>query len=149
MTTSDQSLEWEVRLSESNRARQPVLVIVAVLAGLIGWQMLSSPLAGVIASAVIFMSTAEVFLPLKYRIDEKGARVRCGISTTAILWEDVKRLLDMPDGIRLSPLETPSRLDAFRGVHLRFGSRRDEVLGKIDEFWRTDGREVAREAGPE
>lgn len=109
-----------------------------------GMLILKHPLFALIGGVVIFVSTAEMFLPMKFRIDTNGAQQKCGISTTEITWADVKRLIHQSDGVRLSPFEKSHRLDAFRGVYLRFTSNKDEVLGKIAELWQTDAELLAR-----
>jgi hypothetical protein len=139
MAESDDLLEWKVDFGALRPERRFIVLAIALGAGFIGLK-----LGGVLLSAigffVVLVSTAEVFLPLKYRIDSGGAQVRCGLSVTAIRWSDVKRLIRMADGVRLSPLEKPSRLDEFRGVYLRFRDNDVEVSGKIRQFWHGDSR---------
>lgn len=110
----------------------------ALLAGLAGQVLFHNPIFGLIGFIAIIASTAEMFFPLKYRLDENSASVRLGISPTIIRWDEVKRLIPVPDGIRLSPLEKPSRMDNFRGVYLRFSGNEDAVLAKIRALWQSD-----------
>ena len=109
-----------------------------------GQLVLKHPLFAIIGGVVIFVSTAEMFLPMKFSLSANGAQQKCGISTTEITWADVKRLIHQSDGIRLSPFEKSHRLDAFRGVYLRFAGNKEEVLGKIAELWETDAELLAR-----
>jgi hypothetical protein len=137
MPQADERLEWRVRLGSAHPQKRLVVGAIALGAGFIGLQM-GGPLLGLVGLLAVLVSTAELFLPLSYRLDAEGARVKCGISVTAISWPDVKRLVDMPDGVRLSPLPRPSRLDEFRGVYLRFANNAAEVSGKIRQFWNGD-----------
>lgn len=130
---SAEVLEWEVDLGATMPKKRIPVVIVALFALSYG-ALVIHPVIGLIGFLAVIFSTAELFLPLKYRLDETEARVKCGLSVTAIRWENVKRLIDMPDGIRLSPLATAGRLDAFRGVYVRFGSERERILAKIAEL---------------
>lgn len=136
-------MEWSVDVGAVRPERRYVVLAIALFAAFIGLK-----LGGVLLSAIGFVvplvSTAELFLPLKYRIDESGAQVRCGLSVTSIGWSDVRRLLPMADGVRLSPLEKPSRLDEFRGVYLRFRDNAEEVSGKIRQFWHGDSGALDR-----
>lgn len=126
-------LLWTVDLGKDNPKRYAVLV-AACVAGLIGLNLFNSLLLGVVGFAAIVLGVSEVFFPLKYRIDEKGISVRCGISVTALEWASVKRIINLQDSLRVSPLEKPSRLDPFRGVLVRFSSNEEIVRGKIQEL---------------
>lgn len=130
---------WQVRLGDRMpEKRLPVIVFAlatAVVAYAIGFY-----LGILLGPIVVFMSTAELFLPIKYRIDQEQVSSKIGVSLTAMRWENVRRTIPVEGGIRLSPLESPSRLDAFRGVLLRFSGNEDAVLVKIAELTQRDGR---------
>ncbi len=153
MSDGGDSLEWTLRLDPETPRRRYTVLAIALLAGLAGL-LLFNPLLSVIAIAVVVLSAAELFFPVKYCLDGKGARAKCGLSVTALDWADVRRVLPMPDGVRLSPLEKPSRLDEFRGVYLRFSDNEEEVSGKIRTFWHGDastldgGTDRAGDGGP-
>lgn len=136
-------LQWEFRAWEGDVKRRVVALIAMLAAGLAGLYVLGHPLFALLGIAVIFVSTAELFLPVKFRIDGNEARQACGISVTAIKWADVKRLIPQDDGVRLSPFDEQNRLDAFRGVYLRYAGNKDEVLGKIAELWKSDASALA------
>jgi hypothetical protein len=86
-----------------------------------------------IGFAAVVLATADFWMPLQYRLDEKGAALKCGFSTTAIEWANVKRVILGEEGVKLSPLEEESRLSPFRGLFLRFDGNREEVLDRIRE----------------
>ncbi|MCH8979782.1 MAG: hypothetical protein IH945_11155 [Armatimonadetes bacterium] len=143
MSDGQDSLEWTLRLDPDTPRRRYTVLAIALMAGLAGL-LLFNPLLSLIAVAVVVLSAAELFFPVKYRLDENGARAKCGLSVTAVAWSDVKRILPMSDGIRLSPLEKPSRLDEFRGVYLRFSDNEEEVSGKIRTFWHGESSTLDR-----
>jgi hypothetical protein len=138
-------MEWSVDLGAVRPERRYVVLAFAVAAGLIGLKI-GGLLLCAIGFAVPLVSTLELFLPLKFRLDESGAHSKCGLGASSIQWSDVKRLLPMADGVRLSPLERPSRLDEFRGVYLRFRDNAEEVSGKIRQFWHGDTSALDRGA---
>lgn len=138
-------LEWKVFLGEQlQKKRVPVMFAIAI-AGVAGFLMVSW-WGFFIGVGLVFASTAELWMPIQYKISEHEASARCGLSVSAIRWENVKRLIDTPEGIRLSPLEKSSRMDEFRGVYLRFSGNRDEVLAKIAELTERHGSSLDREA---
>lgn len=131
-------MTWEIHFGKEHPQKRAVCAVVCVMAGVIGFLLTSSILVGGLGCAAIFASTAEMFLPSRYVLHPQGASVRLGLSTTEIEWASVKRVLPVPGGIRLSPLEKTSRLEDFRGVLLRFSGNEEAVLAKIAEFWRNN-----------
>lgn len=127
-----EELRWSVRLSDAAPQKRWAIVATALVAAAAGWVLSHNLVLPVIGVISIFASTAEFWLPLKYVLDEKSARCRCGISVTAIEWSDVKRVLISSEFAKLSPLETDSRLSEFRGVKIRYGDRKREVLDWIE-----------------
>ncbi len=145
-TPTVQALEWEVRLWESRPTQRRKVLVAAgfaavaavLLFGRDPFPPATAPFMALVGFATIVVSTAELFFPLRYRLDGEDARVRCGASVTAIRWADVKRLVPMEDGVKLSPLAAPSRLDAFRGVYLRYAGNEGAVLDTIRALWNSD-----------
>ncbi|MBS1715104.1 MAG: hypothetical protein JST30_12290 [Armatimonadetes bacterium] len=139
-------LVWSVRLWERAPQKRWVAIVAMVVAGAAGTVLLHHLLFGLVGVLVVLVSTGELFFPAKYTLDANEARQRIGITVTAIRWTDVKRLIPQQDGVRLSPFEKPDRLDAFRGVFLRYASNEDAVLGKIRELWQGDASTLERRA---
>lgn len=136
---SEAPLLWTVNLGAQAPSRRWIVLAAAFGTALVGYGMFRSPVMALIGFAAIVASATEVLFPLRYRLDSRGATVRCGLNVTTIAWENVKRVVRAPDGLKLSPLDQPSRLEAFRGVYLRFGDRESEVVAAVERFWRSDG----------
>jgi hypothetical protein len=51
--------------------------------------------------------------------------------TSEIKWTSVKRCYLDDFGVKLSPLDRKSRLEAFRGVYLRFGDNQNQVIETV------------------
>ena len=114
----DDSLSWTVRPFDGQPLKRLIVFAVAFLAMGVGWFGFGRPLFGILGFAMILGSTAEYWLGASFRLDAKGASARTGPSVTAMEWKDVRRVLVKGSEVRLSPLEAPSGLDAFRGVGL-------------------------------
>lgn len=144
MTGSDspEALEWAVDLGPALRSRRLVVIVVTLLVVSVGLFAFRSWVLALVGAAAVLASTAEVFLPLKYRLDAEGAHRRVGLSSSVIGWPDVKRVVEDEAGIHLSPFDSPSRLDSFRGVYLRTPSNREAVLGKITQLREENGRNL-------
>lgn len=138
-----ETLEWSVRLWERDPMKRWAVIIVSFVGAVLGYYMFSHVLFGLIAFVCIAGSSAEFIFPLKYHLDERVARVRCGISVTEIEWSAIKRAIEGSDGVKLSPLATNNRLAPFRGVYLRYANNRDAVL----DYVKRCGGESARLLG--
>lgn len=127
-------LEWSVSLGAEEPGKRLATLAAALVVGWIGVLVFQHVVFGLVGSLAILLSTSELFLPIHFRVDEKGASSRVGLSQTALEWGAVRRVLVGESGVKLSPLPAPSRLDPFRGVTLRFAGNRDEVLAAIDRY---------------
>jgi len=129
-----EALEWTVRVWQNAPQKRWVVILVALACASLGWAVLQSVLLAALGFFGIMGGTSEYWLPLRYRLDERGASVRCGISVTAVEWAAVKRVSETDIGIRLSPLERTTRLAQFRGVFLRYAGNRDQVLEYVNNL---------------
>lgn len=139
LRTEGLPVEWSVSYGhEHPEKRYPVLAI-AGMAGALGYVLMHNWIAAVIGVVAILMSTAELFLPWKYRVDDQGAEVKIGVSRSFQAWSDVKRATYADGLLVLSPLQKATRLDAFRGVKLRISGNQSDLLVKIAELLKTHG----------
>lgn len=130
-----ESFRWRVRLSDKAPQKRAGVVVAAVFAMALGWFAFKSPLMGIAGFAIIFGSTAEYWLGTTFKVDEKGASARTGLSLVSMDWTDVKRLIWEKNGVRLSPLENAGTMDAFRGVFLRYGDdNREDIERAVLNF---------------
>ncbi len=125
-------LRWSIRLYENAPEKRYAVLGTAFIAASVGWLMFQSVIFPLIAIFAILGATTEFWLPISYVLDEKGGSARCGISVSAIEWPEVKRALVKENWVKLSPLDTDTRLGEFRGVIFRFGSSRQEILDFVE-----------------
>ncbi len=136
-------LNWRVRLGDGNPSKLTAVLLAAILAGVVGLLLFHSIVLFVFGFLVIAASTSEVWLGVRYRVDEKGATAKAGPSVTSIEWSQVRRLIVNDVGVTLSPLATDSRLSPFRGVFLRAGDMGTErLIEAIGEFGGEDVRRL-------
>ncbi len=105
----------------------PCLLVTAFA----GARMLGSPVAGLFAAALLAAAIGDYLFPVRHELRLRTATVSCLFSRQEIAWERVRTVWMSEDGIKLSPLRRRSRLEAFRGVFLRFGAERDAVLETV------------------
>jgi hypothetical protein len=110
-------MNWTIRQSEENKELFDKLKMVYVggavlaMAYTIVFRAIVFPLLGLV---VLFASTSEFFLGKKFTLDETSAKA----GLTEITWPSVKSVHVSEKLIYLSPFESESKLDTFRGVKL-------------------------------
>lgn len=109
-------------------------MLVAAIAGLIGIVLMHSVGFAALGILIILAATTDYWLPIRYRVDEGGCSMRCGLSVSSIEWDKVKRIVLDEEGAKVSPLADSSRLAPFRGVLLRFAGNREEVEKALHRF---------------
>lgn len=130
-------LSWSFRPQPLTCGRISTIVAAAFAAGSLGWLLFHSALFVLIGILVVAAATADYLLPARYRLTSQGASAIVGINWQSLPWSSVTRVQVVPGGILLSPVATPGRLDAFRGVLLRFAPEgpgtKDAVLTIVRE----------------
>ena len=134
----DEAFRWNVRPSDKEPAKRWVIILAALFAFVLGVVLFRNFVFGVIGFAIVALSTAEYWLGTSFWIDEKSANARTGFSVSGMAWSDVKRAFVTEDGIKLSPLATESRMSTFRGVFLKFGDQREQVMENVRRWLPTN-----------
>ena len=130
-TIEDQAiLSWTVHLARSHPARTIVSVAFICFATAAGCLAVGPYVAALVAAALT-ASLADYLFPVRYVITRDKASCKSLLNRAEIRWADVKRCYLDNCGVKLSPLDRVSRLEAFRGVYLRFASNKDEVIETV------------------
>ncbi len=104
-------LTWSVhRLRDDPNRLLPVLGSAA-FAAIVAWILFQNVLFSAAAIFMIASATADYWMPIRYRLTDRGAECRYGANRLEIEWQAAKRALLFEAGVRLSPLALPSRLD--------------------------------------
>jgi len=128
---NDDAFRWNVRPSDKAPTKRWVVLAVAILAFALGYLLFRNVVFGLVGFAIILLATAEFWLGISYKVDSKGVSSRVGLSLTSMEWSQVQRAIQTEQGIQLSPLTQGGRMDAFRGVYLRFGANRESVIEAV------------------
>jgi len=113
-------LAWRVHLLRREPGRLPTLLAVLFLAIVCVWLMFGQILPVLAAILLLLGATSEFLFPIAYRLTEEGVSADSPAARLTLRWSEARRCLRHPFGVTLTPLAAPSRLDAFRGVTLRF-----------------------------
>jgi hypothetical protein len=77
---------------------------------------------------VLLGMTANLFLPVRYRLDGRGVTVRFFGVPSHRPWEHYRNYYVHDTGVHLTTMPGPSPLDPFRGHLLLFAGNREAVL---------------------
>lgn len=104
------------------------LIFVSVLVYLITISLIFFFLAVII----LFFSMASFFFPTHYELTKDKIKVKFLLTKSIKPWENYKSYYPDKNGVFLSPFLTPSRLENFRGIYLRYNSNNQkEVLNFV------------------
>lgn len=126
-------MSWSIHLARQNPAKTLVSMAFAVFATVLGYVAIG-PYAAVIVGAAVLISLSDFLLPVRFELWPDRAVCRMLLKSAEIKWADVKQCYLDDYGVKLSPLGTASRLEAFRGVYLRFADNEPEVIKAVKEL---------------
>ncbi len=115
-----EALEWSVHLARRNRRMLPGVILALISACSLVTMLFCSPIPGIVAVLLLIGSIKEYLFPIYFRVSAVGVASRSFGSEFALAWTDVRRGILERKQLTLTPLPSPSRLDPFRGVTLRF-----------------------------
>lgn len=130
-------LAWTVHRLKRDPWRLPVVLACAAVAGFAGSGVLRHPAAGAGAAAAVLLCVVDYVFPVRYRLTELSARRSCLFSVHEIEWKRVRRVFESDDGLKLSPLDRRSRIEAYRGVFLEFDGNKEQVKAAVRRLWGT------------
>jgi len=91
---------------------------------LVGW-------AGTGGAVLLILALNRFFLPSRFSVDHEGITANHPLRSRRLRWTDVRRFVHDGRGGYLSTMARPSRLDAWRGMHILFGDQRQGVIDQI------------------
>jgi len=87
----------------------------------------------IISIVFLFCSLLPFFLPTTYILQDERIVVKSLFREISRQWDYFKRYYPDRNGVLLSPFPYVTRLENFRGLYLRFGNNRDDVIRFIKE----------------
>ena len=128
--------EWRLHLFGMNPARSIAAAVVCAGALVLIQLAFENPWLTILGGLILIGSLADWLFPITYRLTTRGAGYTNFVFRKRIAWEDVRSTYVADFGVKLSPFSRRTRLDAFRGVVLRFSGDQEGVPGNRDEVTR-------------
>jgi len=121
-------LVWRVHLVREHPAKVLLIAPVLFASLLICYVFTHSPIFMAVTLLLLMSSLADFLFPVRYEITEQGASSKTLLARTSVTWDRVRKYYLDDHGIKLSTLPRPGRLEAYRGLYLRFGDNQEEVM---------------------
>lgn len=132
-------LRWRVHLAKEQPQKLIGVIAVVLVMAVLGYTWFGSPLAAGVVVLALLGALSDFLLPITCTLTSSHALTTTLAGRQAIAWKDVRTCYLDEHGIKLSPLSKRSRLEAYRGVYLRFGDRREEVIEAVAGLKQQDG----------
>lgn len=128
------TLQWSVHpLVEEARFKSAALCLTLVIIPVLTFVSFGELLFGVISLVTLIAAMSRYLFPTSYRLDGSGLETEHLWWKKRRTWSDFARARIRSDGLFLSPLKRPHRLDSFRGEFLRFHHNRESVSSFVEQ----------------
>ncbi len=128
-------LRWSIHLARKYPVKLACIISLIALVSAAAYFAVGLALS-VGAVLVLLGSLADFLFPVTYVLTTDGAACNMLFKSSRIRWERVKHCYVDAKGIKLSPLDRISKLEAFRGVYLRFNRNDEQVAEVVKSLWR-------------
>ncbi len=104
--------------------------LIGAFAGVV-WISFHSPVWAAAACIALLATLNRFFFPSRFVINTDGITARYLLRTQQIRWNDIRRFVQDDRGGYISTRAKRSWLDAYRGMHILFGTQRETVIKRI------------------
>jgi hypothetical protein len=126
--SEDTTLKWSSHPVKKKTAVSILVVLFIFLVWLVVYVTTSSILLTGLAVIIMAASMSSFFLPTMYELDQKKVKIRFFFTNREREWSAFRSFYVDKNGVLLSPFAERSRLENFRGVYVRFGHNKDQVV---------------------
>lgn len=130
-------MSWTVHLARRHPGKTLVSVGFIVGVTAIGYFAIGFYAAALVCAALA-ASLSDFLFPVRFIIWKDRVGCRMLLKSAEIKWADVKQCYLDDYGVKLSPLGRASRLEAFRGVYLRFADNKSAVIETVKALRSSD-----------
>jgi hypothetical protein len=126
-------IQWTVHPIKNNwKVSAGVIAFLVILCVAIYLSFNSLAFLG-LSVAVLTCSLASFFFPTTYTLQDDCVVVKSLLRTLSKPWDSFRSYYLDRNGVLLSPFPSPSRLENFRGVYIKLGGNRSEVVDFVKE----------------
>jgi len=132
--SADEPLEWTHHPWKAAPLKTVVLLAVNLGVTTIVYFSFPEKVFALLAFVVMFGSTMSIYLPVRYRFTRKGVTVFFLGVPSFRPWQHYRQAYVHGNGVFLTSMPRPSRLDPFRGHFLKYADNGEEVVEYVRRF---------------
>jgi len=127
------SIQWTVHPIKRNwKVSAGVVLFLIILCAAIYFSFNSATFL-LLSVAILVISLSPFFSPTTYTFQDDCIIVKSLLRKSSRQWDFFKSYYPDRNGVLLSPFPSPTRLENFRGVYVRFENNRSEVVNFIEK----------------
>ncbi|MCX6826047.1 MAG: hypothetical protein NTV06_02080 [candidate division Zixibacteria bacterium] len=124
-------LEWICHPAKKNMKVTAAVSVFVVLLVVIVYYISYSVWLTVLGFMILYGSLSAFYFPTRYKLTGNEVIIKTAFQTLHKQWAQYRSFYPDKNGVLLSPFLRPSRLENFRGVYIRFGNNKDEVMAFV------------------
>ena len=133
----DERYEWRAHPATQNPTRMLMAIVIILAIALLIYVTSEIFLWSVFAVIILTMALQRFFFPSRFSIDSAGITAQYLLGKKRFDWQFIRRFNYDANGGYLSTRKTPTRLYAYRGMHLYFNADRKEIIERIKSMIET------------
>lgn len=122
---------WRAQPARREPRKTALALIIIIIISLMVSQGLGDWYWGGFSVLVLIAALSRYFLPSRFTIGDLSIRANYPLTSKSIDWASIKRFKFDRYGGYLSIHDQPSRLDAYRGMHLYFNDDYADIIKRI------------------
>lgn len=127
------SMQWTAHLIKRNwKVSSGVVLFLIILCAAIYFSFNSATFL-LLSVAILTISLSPFFFPTTYTFQDDCIIVKSLLRESSRQWDSFKSYYPDRNGVLLSPFPSPTRLENFRGIYIRFENNRSEVVNFIEK----------------
>ena len=130
---SDDQFSWHAHPARQKQTNMVIAIVVISAIAILVYLLSNTLLWSTFSALVLIIALQRFFFPSRFKIDSKGITAQYFIGKKYFDWQYIRRFNYNVNGGYLSTRKIPTRLDAYRGMHLYFNEDRTEIIKRIEE----------------
>jgi ABC-type multidrug transport system fused ATPase/permease subunit len=136
----DDSLTWTAHPAKIRKTATVLVIIFLLAVFILVFEITHSMLMVILAILLFTMSLSTYFFPTRHEITLDKVKIRYLFTTVEKDLSNYRSYYADRNGVLLSPFASPSRLENFRGLYLRYHQNKETVDAFVKKIF--EAREI-------
>ena len=121
-------LSWSTHPAKARPLVTSLVILFLIVLAVLVYLLTYSAIFTVIAALILYGSLTQYFTKTTYEFTDTKIRVKYVVNKIEKDWAQYRSYYVDKNGVLLSPFPSPSRLENFRGLFIRFAGNKDQVM---------------------